>query len=72
MEYLAERAKMPAPTIQMKGSVVGVMVLGESVQVWVSSPTGDSSDSFQYIIPCQTQEQATVVAEMWRKTWSLI
>lgn len=57
--------------LEMKGSVVGVVTLGDAVEVWVLSPTGDSSDSFQYIIPCRTEAQAEVIAEMWRKVWGL-
>ena len=56
----------------MKGAVVSAYQSGNSVKVWVSSPTGDSSDSFTYDIPCLSEEQAMVIAEMWRKAWNLI
>ena len=56
---------------KIKGAVVGVMQFGTTVEVWVSSPTGDSSDSFTYQIPCLTEEQAQDVARVWRETWGL-
>jgi hypothetical protein len=54
-----------------KGSVLAVMVLGVSVEIWVSSPTGDASDSHILYIPCSTRAQAETVAQMWRKTWGV-
>lgn len=56
---------------RMKGSVVAAYSFGTTVEIWVSSPTGDSSDSFTYQIPCKTEEQAKVIAEMWSDTWKL-
>ena len=58
-------------TITMKGAVVATYAKGKSVIVWVASPTGDSSDSFQYTIPCVNEQQAEVIAEMWRNTWGI-
>ena len=58
-------------TIRMKGAPVAVYAKDKSVIVWVASPTGDASDSFQYTIPCINEQQAEVIAEMWRKTWSI-
>jgi hypothetical protein len=58
-------------TVQMKGSVTACYAQGSRVEVWVSSPTGDSSDSFNYTIPCLSEAQAEVVAEMWRKVWGI-
>ena len=58
-------------TIRMKGAVVASYAEGKSVIVWVASPTGDSSDAFQYTIPCVNEAQAEVVAEMWRTTWDI-
>lgn len=55
----------------MKGSVTACYAQGSRVEVWVSSPTGDSSDSFNYTIPCLSEAQAEVVAEMWRKVWGI-
>lgn len=58
-------------TIRIKGGVVSSYAEGKSVIVWVASPTGDSSDVFQYTIPCINEEQAEVVAEMWRTIWDI-
>ncbi len=57
--------------IIMKGAVSAVVTIGSSVQVWVSSPTGDSSDSHIFEIPTNTPAHAHVVANMWRKAWNL-
>ena len=62
---------MFATDTRMKGSVVAAYSVGDCVEIWVQSPTGDSSDSFTYQIPCKTEEQAKVIAEMWSKTWNL-
>lgn len=58
-------------TINMKGAPVAVYAQGDSVIVWVASPTGDASDSFQYTIPCVDEQQAETIAEMWRTTWGV-
>lgn len=55
----------------MKGSVSAVTTLGAYVQVWVQSPTGDSSDCHIYEIPCVNIEQANVIAAQWRSAWGL-
>lgn len=57
--------------IRVKGSVVAAYASGTKVEVWVASPTGDSSDSFQFTIPCLNEHQAEVVAEMWRTIWEI-
>lgn len=58
-------------TVRMKGLPSSVYAQNNCVVIWVSSPTGDSSDSFQYSIPCLSQEQAEVIAETWRSVWAL-
>ena len=58
-------------TVHMKGSVTACYAQGSRVEVWVSSPTGDSSDAFNYTIPCVNEAQAEVVAEMWRTAWGI-
>lgn len=62
---------MTRSAVRMKGSVVAVFAVGETVHVWVASPTGDSSDSLNMTIPCLTHAQAAVVAETWREVWVL-
>jgi len=41
------------------------MRVGSNVQLWVSSPTGDSSDSHIYNIPCMDTAQAEAVQSAW-------
>ena len=59
------------PRITMKGDVVAVRVVGANVEVWVASPTGDSSDSHIFTIPCRNEDQASIVSASWRKAWGL-
>ena len=44
---------------------------GASVIVWISSPTGDSSDSFIYDIPCMNMTQARTIARQWIGVWNI-
>jgi hypothetical protein len=48
-----------------KGMPVGTMRVGSNVQLWVSSPTGDSTDSHIYDIPCIDTAQAEQVQSAW-------
>ena len=57
--------------VKMKGIPTSVYAEGKCVVVWVNSPTGDSSDSFIYNIPCLSDEQAIVIAKTWRSVWAL-
>jgi hypothetical protein len=57
--------------VVMKGIPVSVYASESSVVVWVKSPTGDSSDSFIFNIPCLSQEQAMTIAKTWRDVWAL-
>jgi hypothetical protein len=54
-----------ATTTTAKGMPVAAVRIGSTVQLWVSSPTGDSSDSFIFDIPCLSEEQATAVQASW-------
>jgi hypothetical protein len=58
-------------TVKTKGSVTACYAQGSKVEVWVSSPTGDSSDVFNYTIPCLSETQAEEVADMWRTAWDI-
>jgi len=57
--------------IAMKGSVVWVQPIGTTVEIWISSPTGDSSDSFIHHVPCVNETQAKAVAHMWKAVWGI-
>jgi len=62
---------MYTETIPMQGSVRGVMVTGNTVQIWVASPTGDSTDSLIFDIPASSHAHAVSIGNMWRKVWNL-
>lgn len=53
------------------GRVIYVERIGTSVEVWIQSPTGDSSDSHIFHIPCGDEAMAKIVADIWRKAWGL-
>lgn len=58
-------------TTTMKGDVIHISRTGNLVEVWVSSPTGDASDSHTFTIPCHSDAQAKLVASKWMKVWGL-
>lgn len=62
---------MTRTQVPMKGTVRAAFAISNCVHVWVSSPTGDSSDSHNLLIPCLSHEQAAVIAETWREVWGL-
>lgn len=55
----------------LKGIPTTITTNGDFVEVWISSPTGDSSDSHILHIPCQSNEQAESVANAWLRAWGL-
>ena len=57
--------------VSMKGTPRTVITNGNLVEVWLSSPTGDSSDSHILTIPCLNHAQASVLAETWVRVWGL-
>lgn len=65
------RNEMVREMVKMKGIPTAVIAQGNLVEVWVSSPTGDTSDSYIYSIPCVSPEQAKVIAETWQSVWAL-
>lgn len=46
----------------MKGLPIAALAQGTNVEVWFSSPTGDSSDSYTHLIPCHNKDQAISLA----------
>jgi hypothetical protein len=52
-----------------KGAYRGYMVYGNIVELWFSSPTGDSSDSIQFKMTCTSPEQAMEIALMHNRVW---
>jgi hypothetical protein len=59
------------PETAHKGSAIFVQTIGSTVEVWMSSPTGDSSDSHIIHIPCINLAQAEAVARLWKGVWGL-
>lgn len=55
--------------VSRPGDVHSVIVRGTIVELWVSSPTGDSTDSHIFTIPCRDNRQAVQVAKLWSDTW---
>jgi len=67
----------PLLSTRPKGSVVAAFPVSNDynenhqVEIWISSPTGDSSDSFIYHLPCLSASQAEEVASQWQIRWGL-
>jgi len=59
------------PITVMKGTPRTIVTNGDTVEVWISSPTGDSSDTHTVVIPCQTEAQAKLIATTWLSVWEL-
>jgi hypothetical protein len=49
----------------MRGKIVAAYNEGNVLWLWFSSPTGDSSDSHQFRIPCIDVHQAQEIAEYY-------
>jgi len=56
---------------KVKGSLVGTQVNGDRLQLWYSSPTGDSSDSVITTMPCRSEEEALDLQDLHRSIWGL-
>ena len=62
--------KIADTKVRVKGLPTAVYATGNQVHIWIASPTGDSSDSFQYSIPCLSETQAEQVATEWNRLLS--
>lgn len=58
-------ATLKAPARVQAGMPKSIVVSGTVVEVWIQSPTGDSSDSIITSIQCIDAQQAQYVAKMW-------
>lgn len=56
----------------MKGMPVAVVQTGHILTIWVSSPTGDSSDSHLFTMPCTNEAQAEIIKQTWQEVWGLV
>ena len=52
---------------RIKGSLVGTMVIDDRLQLWFSSPTGDSSDSVILTMPCRSNAEALELQDYHRE-----
>ena len=59
------------PTIAMKGSLVATQVIGNVVELWFSSPTGDSTDSHIFQMTCTSNAQAVTIANNHNAMWNV-
>lgn len=55
----------------VKGDLCATVVVGNIVNLWFSSPTGDSSDSQILELVCLNNEQAEMVAKRHREVWGI-
>lgn len=55
-----------------KGSFRGYIRHGRVLNLWFSSPTGDSSDSVIFTMTCLSGEQAQEIADMHMRVWGLL
>jgi len=60
-----------ATATDTKGACLFVQTIGTTVELWFSSPTGDSSDSHIVHIPCLSVGQAEAVASLHKAVWGL-
>jgi hypothetical protein len=54
-----------------KGTPIALQVVDNTLTVWLSSPTGDSTDSHRFTIQCLTVRQAYALAKVWQDTWGI-
>lgn len=56
---------------KIKGSLVGTVVVEDRLQLWFSSPTGDSSDSVILTMPCRSNAEALELQEYHRGVYGI-
>ncbi|CAB4135754.1 hypothetical protein UFOVP573_155 [uncultured Caudovirales phage] len=59
------------PNIRMKGMPVAIERVDNILIIWVASPTGDSSDSHLFRMPCTNEAQAEIIMQTWLQVWGL-
>lgn len=72
--YNSKKGNEMTTQTALKGQILVAQVQGQgtdwAVRLWVSSPTGDSSDSFQFDLPCLSLGQACDIADSYNKVYS--
>ena len=57
--------------LRVRGAMVGTQVVGNELQLWFDSPTGDTSDSVICTMPCRSEAEAYEIEDLHRKQWNL-
>ena len=57
--------------VRLRGSLCATEVIGEDLNLWFDSPTGDTSDSLIYKMPCRSEAEAREIETLHRKAWGL-
>jgi len=57
--------------VRLRGSLSGTEVIGDRLNLWFDSPTGDTSDSLIYTMPCRSEAEAREIETLHRQTWGL-
>ncbi len=57
--------------LRVRGALVGTEVVGNSLQLWFDSPTGDTSDSVICTMPCRSEAEAHEIENLHRSQWNL-
>ena len=57
--------------VRLRGSLSGTEVIGDRLNLWFDSPTGDTSDSVICTMPCRSEAEAREIETLHRKAWGL-
>jgi len=57
--------------VRLRGSLSATEVIGDRLSLWYDSPTGDTSDSLIYTMPCRSEAEAREIETLHRTTWGL-
>jgi len=57
--------------VKMRGTPSTLVINDNVLEIWCSSPTGDSSDSHIFHIPCVSNAQAEALGIVWAKAFNL-
>ena len=55
----------------MKGTPKHILVTDSMIEIWIPSPTGDSSDSLIFRMECVNNAQAQTIAKAWYKAFNI-
>lgn len=68
---ISERPMITLDKGPAKGDLVATRVIGNLVELWFQSPTGDSSDSFIFMMTCKSHPQAVAIANRHNEVWGV-